>query len=1220
MPKSRLGRTLVLPCELPVSNQSTTPSDGHRHLRPEAQPVGRWCLLTSHQQEGVRKLLDMMAAAAHALENSAEPENDIIPWLFEERRSQLAFINGHRGTGKTTLLTTLVRLIADSRYLCEGEGGSAAPGDVARQAQFLRERVILLEPLDMEPLPPFTPILAAILARLYQAVRRVEESSRKTGGLLATDWSERREMQKLQQYQARIASSLDSNLPQRKGSLDPEQFADAIMEQEHKRLELLPNLEKVLRELSAAILKERAGRDDASRKTGQLFLVPIDDVDLNPSRCLDLLRLLRSYSPPQFFFVLLGQYDMVEQIVKLKTTSEYNELKGHDWWTQNARSALRDKLAEIATANLRKMVPPGNLVELPPIGPNAIFSFRPLTGEREKPIETESLGALFGTVTLPVAPGSPQQFPRLDALLKCERATAEEPSPPAPPATEMAPTGAMSPPELEVADAANFSWDQYCALGAFQVSTRRLVDLWLELRRFGPSAAETGLQRGLDVVELLERHWDRIVDEDPFLSTEIRAWLKRDKLRACTIEPNSESFAEWDLTIDGAEIVVQNSPEGWAGTKRYWPRLRVAAASRGTGVPRLFVRPHGGAAESPPQERLSIERARTRCAYVLLHDVTMLSGPKTAQQSVWPVLSPVVPVQMVWRGDEGQSHTIDWPVPPLATFAEMSLFLKVIRTRWEGLLSGRTHTTVSSVGPPLVAELVRAWIAAGLDAIDAALPAGDRSAPSHTHAARTRAKRLFGGADEPTPGWSDIALRIVQLYKPAWRKPLFWRSTQLDEWLRRVFLLLMPEASTPEASRLMLEDVEALNVGEALKNLHRYNYGTLRRLRELRMKPLWDSGDIGLYHALNRSSKGSWLFVPVAAAEPPVQETISTVAREVRDLRSESLRSQLYALWTRGDREVETDLFTAFQTYHQAVELAKELATKRSHDPQVQRDLSLAYDKLGNVSRRLNRLEEAEEAYQNALAIDRERQNDVTDVHSRHDVCVSLNKLGDVFVRQNRLEMAIELFTEAFGIADHRAKANRKDDQAQRDLALALNNMGDVQLRLRQPRSAEISYRRAFAIRKDIAEANRNDGKAQLELANSHRRLGDVQALQKRVADAVTEYRKALSIAQQLAGTGSESHWPQIVVAEVSWKLGELVDDLSERQEFHRRAWTILKSERFEDIPFEPDIEEIYLRLKAQFEPNAANGGQEPAAKKKLAGGSKNSTKKSTGAKRKKTK
>jgi len=342
-------------------------------LRTEAQAVDSWTNLTSDQEEGIKRLLRMLTKASVSLDYDLnQPPNPRVPWLEGTKYSPVAFIHGKRGTGKTTLMTTLVSLLA-------GKQRTDLPEDVRNLAGTLRDRVIIVEPLDMEPLPNDTPILAAILARVYDAISRWSSRPEPHCWVDSDGDSDHRGKIRFKQFQARVARALDSNLASRKGSLDPEQYGQAVMEQEQDRLGLQHKMEEVLSHLSNSL----HGNDysqEKSKKCKYLFLVPIDDVDLRPDRCLELLRIVRTYSPKQMFFLLMGQWELVETIVKLQMSRSYLDVQG----SRNELSAvpadkLKRQLSEVAAANAQKMIP--DRIELPEIAVSEILDFVPLTAE-----------------------------------------------------------------------------------------------------------------------------------------------------------------------------------------------------------------------------------------------------------------------------------------------------------------------------------------------------------------------------------------------------------------------------------------------------------------------------------------------------------------------------------------------------------------------------------------------------------------------------------------------------------------------------------------------------------------------------------------------------------------------------------------------------------------------------------------------------------------------
>jgi hypothetical protein len=300
------------------------------YLRPEAQPVSAWSQLTEHQKNALEHLANMLYEAS--LRTSQDTRsNKELPWLFNETRTQLAFVNGKRGTGKTTLMTTLASGIAQPTSFREAEKKDAKPADTAEDSHAQFERVhrlfeqlhgcvVCVQPLEMEGLPDNTPLMAAILARIQRAV----EASRNARATAGND----REQIRFRQYLVRVSQSLDSNLPHRRGQLDPEQYGQAVFDEEQKRLQMPSDLDEVLRQLSERVHPSAQGAQGSRKGRRPLFLVPIDDVDLNPKRCMELLRVLRTYSPPrELFFLLMGQFELVEHIVEQSMTADFRGIK-----------------------------------------------------------------------------------------------------------------------------------------------------------------------------------------------------------------------------------------------------------------------------------------------------------------------------------------------------------------------------------------------------------------------------------------------------------------------------------------------------------------------------------------------------------------------------------------------------------------------------------------------------------------------------------------------------------------------------------------------------------------------------------------------------------------------------------------------------------------------------------------------------------------------------
>jgi predicted ATPase len=92
-------------------------SDQDIFLRPEAQPVRYWVQLSPDHRQALDRLTDQLNAAVLRLDQTNNGHPTSPSWLFHETRTQLAFLDGTRGSGKTSLMSTLVARLTDPSAL-----------------------------------------------------------------------------------------------------------------------------------------------------------------------------------------------------------------------------------------------------------------------------------------------------------------------------------------------------------------------------------------------------------------------------------------------------------------------------------------------------------------------------------------------------------------------------------------------------------------------------------------------------------------------------------------------------------------------------------------------------------------------------------------------------------------------------------------------------------------------------------------------------------------------------------------------------------------------------------------------------------------------------------------------------------------------------------------------------------------------------------------------
>jgi tetratricopeptide (TPR) repeat protein len=108
----------------------------------------------------------------------------------------------------------------------------------------------------------------------------------------------------------------------------------------------------------------------------------------------------------------------------------------------------------------------------------------------------------------------------------------------------------------------------------------------------------------------------------------------------------------------------------------------------------------------------------------------------------------------------------------------------------------------------------------------------------------------------------------------------------------------------------------------------------------------------------------------------------------------------------------------ALKAYRDSLAIRERLAAADPSNTEWQRDLSVSYDKIGNVLVAQGKLDEALKAYRDSFAI-RERlaANDPGNTLWQRDLSVSYHKIGNVLAAQGRLDEALKAYRDSLAIA-----------------------------------------------------------------------------------------------------------------------------------------------------------------------------------------------------------
>lgn len=377
------------------------------YRRPEAQFLG-WSTMTSSQQEAAVQVAEILLDTIRRVgpESNDQPRRPRRP--AAPRYSQLAFIDGDRGMGKTSLLLSFQHL---DEWKSDPADAAETIRDPREETAFpkaisdlieSRERIVWLETLDMEPLGRSSDLFVAILVRLLDVLtsgrtdprhprredRRGEPGIDMRRALFDFPGDEDLYDEALRSFDDLLHKAVlawNGPNPERSHRIDPDTFAVETRRGEEASLQLHGKLEKALDLLAELTSQNPRGPQNP------IFALPVDDFDLAPTRCLELLRLIRTIAPARLFFLVAGNIRLAEEVLRLQTEGELAQVAGGKPTKEMWQRRLSPVATEIAANNLRKLLPPAQRASLRHITVRKALGFR-------LPMAESDLGEVLGKI------------------------------------------------------------------------------------------------------------------------------------------------------------------------------------------------------------------------------------------------------------------------------------------------------------------------------------------------------------------------------------------------------------------------------------------------------------------------------------------------------------------------------------------------------------------------------------------------------------------------------------------------------------------------------------------------------------------------------------------------------------------------------------------------------------------------------------------------------
>lgn len=341
--------------------------------RVEAAPLS-FGNLTPSQRVTAQKMLPLLARMAQNPSAFVHHPQDLIR-IDPVRHNRTVLIDGLRGSGKTTLLISMLDAL-QRRFGYQVDARYPAPetkegGDTWKTLldQTVGSAVIVPVALvDLAPLPTRSSLLLLLVSSLELLVSRIETVL--VGGLgvqrsgLAPFYHDAEKplecRERWNDLAAAVVHGWDESANRRPPS-DLESYAREQMTAEQHRLDLSNKIDRFLAALQtdfcSYLHRVETHRTSHVSSPAVLFLIAVDDADMNPSRVAELLESLRLLGHRQLAFLITGNSDLFETSLYRTCLFQLEGQRSTALRTSPGRR-LRGQAKSLAHKIYDKLIPP----------------------------------------------------------------------------------------------------------------------------------------------------------------------------------------------------------------------------------------------------------------------------------------------------------------------------------------------------------------------------------------------------------------------------------------------------------------------------------------------------------------------------------------------------------------------------------------------------------------------------------------------------------------------------------------------------------------------------------------------------------------------------------------------------------------------------------------------------------------------------------------------
>jgi tetratricopeptide (TPR) repeat protein len=174
-----------------------------------------------------------------------------------------------------------------------------------------------------------------------------------------------------------------------------------------------------------------------------------------------------------------------------------------------------------------------------------------------------------------------------------------------------------------------------------------------------------------------------------------------------------------------------------------------------------------------------------------------------------------------------------------------------------------------------------------------------------------------------------------------------------------------------------------------------------------------------------------------------------------------------------------------------ALQFCRQLLDERTDDPQIRQETGRAYARTAAIYALLGQLDESEDAWRNAAALQQALVANAPDSpQSQLDLAASYNGLAALLRDTGRSGEAIEGYDQALSIREAVCERNSDDPALRHVLAKTCNELGTLYAMTERPQQAETSIQRAIDLEAQLVREQPSNEEYLNGLASSHNSMG----------------------------------------------------------------------------------------------------------------------------------